>query len=105
MIPSADTGWVTVVPNRKECEEKCQQLLGDNCKTTYKKLKGDLTRKFTGELMSFLKDFKDKKVTTLELHKKLYPTIYQPLRFYGLPKVHKANTSLCPTVHSIGTIT
>ena len=29
MILPADKGWVTVVLNKKEYEEKCQQLLGD----------------------------------------------------------------------------
>ena len=37
MILPADKGWVTVVMNKKEYEDKCQQLLGDE--KTYKKLK------------------------------------------------------------------
>ena len=102
-ILPADKGRVTVVMNKKEYENKCKQLLGDE--KTYKRLKGDLTRKFKGEIVSILKDFKERKVITPELHKKLYPTVDQPPRFYGLPKVHKINTALRPIVSSIGTIT
>ena len=103
MILPADKGQVTVVLNTKEYEEKCQQLLGEE--NTYKKLKGDPTRKFKGELVSVLKDLKDRKVITSELQKKLHPTIEQPLRFYSLPKVLNVNTPLHPIVSSIDTIT
>ena len=57
------------------------------------------------EIVSILKDFKERKVITPELHKKLYHTVDQPPRFYGLPKVHKINTPLRPIVSSIRTIT
>ena len=77
--------------------------LGDE--KTYKKLKGDPTRKFKEELVSILKDFTERRVITSDLHEKLYPIVDQQPRFYGLPKVHKANSPLCPIVSSIGTIT
>ena len=77
--------------------------LGDD--KTYKKLKGDPTRKFKGELVSILKNFKERRVITSDLHEQLYPTADQPPRFYGFPKVHKANRPLRPIVSSIGTIT
>ena len=72
---------------------------------TYKKLKGDPTRKYKTELGNVLKELKDSKKITPVLHKKLYPTVDQPPRFYGLPKVHKKNTPLRPIVSFIGTIT
>ena len=72
MILPADKGRVTVVLNKKEYEEKRQQLLGDE--KTYKKLKGDPTKKFKAELVTVSKDLKDRKVITWELYKKLYPT-------------------------------
>ena len=56
------------------------------------------------ELGNVLKDLNDSKKITLVLHKKLYPTVDQPPRFYGLLKVHKKNTPLHPIVSSIGTI-
>ena len=54
------------------------------------------------ELGNLLRDLKERKITTPELHRKLYPTVYQPPHFYSLPKEHKNNT---PFVSSIGTIT
>ena len=69
MILPADKGRVTVVMNKKEYEDKCKQLLGDE--KTYKRLKGDPARKFKGEIVSILKDFKERKVITPEPHKKL----------------------------------
>ena len=56
-------------------------------------------------MVEALKDLKDRKVTDFVLHKKLYPTVDQPPRFYGLPKVHKPNMPLRPIVSSVGTIT
>ena len=68
-------------------------------------MKGDPTRKYKIELGNVLRDLKERKITTPELHTKLYPTVDQPPRFYGLPKVHKNNAPLRPIVSSIGTIT
>ena len=49
MFLPADEGRVTVILNKKEQEEKCQQPLRDE--NTYKKLKGDSTKKIKGELV------------------------------------------------------
>ena len=103
MILPADKGRITVIMNKSEYEEKCEQLLKEE--KTYKKLKGDPTRKYKMELGNVLKELKDSKKLTPGLHKKLYPTVDQPPRFYGLPKVHKKNTPMRPIVSSIGTIT
>ena len=35
----------------------------------------------------------------------IYPTSYDVPKFYGLPKIHKANVPLRPTVSSIGSLT
>ena len=103
MILPADKGRVTVVMKKSEYQEKCEHLLNDE--KTYKKLKGDPTRKYKAELGNVLRDLKDRKIITPDLHRKLYPTVDQPPRFYGLPKVHKNNIPLHPIVSSIGTIT
>ena len=103
MILPADKGRVTVVMKKSEYQEKCEHLLNDE--KTYKKLKGDPTRKYKAELGNVLRDLKDRKMITPDLHRKLYPTVDQPPRFYGLPKVHKNNIPLRPIVSSIGTIT
>jgi hypothetical protein len=103
MVLPADKGRVTVVIKKEEYLEKCQDLLKDE--KTYVKLKVDPTNKYKKDLVSILKDLKDRDVTTPALHKKLYPTCDQPPRFYGLPKVHKKNMPMRPIVSSIGTIT
>ena len=103
MILPADKGRVTVVMDKTEYTNKCNALLSDI--KTYKKLKLDPTSKYKKEIVSALKGLKDRKIITTDLHRNLYPTVDQPPRFYGLPKVHKAGTPLRPIVSSIGTIT
>ena len=88
---------------KSEYQEKCEHLLNDE--KTCKKQKGDPTRKYKAELRNVLRDLKDRKIITLDLHRKLYPTVDQPPRFYSLPKVHKNNIPLRLIVSSIGTIT
>ena len=73
--------------NKSEYEEKCEHLLKDE--KTCKKLSCDPTRKYKMELGNVLKDLKDSKKIAPVLHKKQYPTVEQPPRFYGLLKVHK----------------
>lgn len=46
---------------------------------------------------------RSKEAITPKMFRKLYPTVDQPPRFYGLPKVYKKNTPLRPIVSSIGT--
>ena len=71
---------------------------------TYQHVKTDPTSKYKKQFIAALKDLKDRNIITYELHRKLYPTVDQPPRFYGLPKVHKKDTPLRPIVSSIGTI-
>ena len=103
IVLPADKGRVTVVMNKKDYLKKCEDLLSDE--KTYSKLRSDPTAKYKKELVSALKELKDRKVINDPLHKRLYPTCDQPPRFYGLPKVHKPSMPLRPIVSSIGTIT
>ena len=94
---------VTVMMNKDDCYEKCNELLRDE--KTYQKLKSDPTNnKFKKEFVSNLKILKERKVINHALHMKFYPTVDQPPRFYGLPKIHKGNMPIRPIVCSIGTI-
>ena len=102
MIMPADKGRITVVLDKSEYIGKCHVLLKDG--KTYRKLKSDPTNKYRKELVEKLKELKDKNKISLDLYRKLYPTMDQPPRFYGLPKVHKAGYPLRPIVSSIGTI-
>ena len=96
MILPANKGRVIAVM-------KCNGLLKDE--KTYLKLKSDPTNKFKKEFVSNLKGLKDRKVIDHALHMKFYLMVDQPSKFYGLPKVHKANVPMRPIVSSIGTIT
>ena len=61
MILPADKGRIMVIMYKSEYE-KCEQLLKDE--KTYKKLKGDPTRKYKMKLGNILKDLKDSKTIT-----------------------------------------
>ena len=54
--------------------------------------------------MDTLQDLKEREVIDNTLYKKLYPTNDQPPRFYGLPKIHKADKQLQLIVRLIQTI-
>ena len=73
--------------------DKCiMKVLRDE--KTYQRLKSDPTNTFKKEFVSDLKDLKNRKVIHHPLHMKLYSTVHQPNRFYGLPKIYKANRLL-----------
>ena len=77
MILPADKGRVRVVIKKSEYQEKCEHLLNDE--KMYKNLKGDPTRKYKVELSNVLRDLKDRKIITLDLHRKLYtPWLISP---------------------------
>ena len=101
MILLADKGRVTVM-KKSEYQEMCEKLLNDD--KTYRKLKGDPTRKYKIELGNVLRDLKERKIITPELHRKLYPTVDQPPHFYART-IHKNNAPIRPIVSSIGMIT
>ena len=68
------------------------------------KLKRDPTSKYKDKFVDALQDLKERGVIDKGLYKKLCPTTDQPLQFYDLPKVQKADMLLQPIVSSIGTI-
>ena len=57
------------------------------------------------KLISLLKDIKQTGGLTTHKYKQLYPTSAVPLKFYGLPKIHKTGTPLRPIVSSWESIT
>ena len=56
------------------------------------------------EFVHVLQDLKERGVIDKGLYKMLYPTTDESPRFYGLPKLHKADMPLQPIVRSIRTI-
>ena len=72
---------------------------------TYEPLKKDPINLYKTKLVNILRDWKTNKSISDNLYHRLYPTSDLPPRFYGLPKIHKANIPLRPIVSSIGNIT
>ena len=105
MILPADKGIATVVMNKNDYYEKCRPNEHLRDEKSYQKLKSDPTNKFKKEFVSNQKDLKDRKVMdhALGLHMKLYPTVDQLPRFYGLPKIHKVYMPMRLIISSIGT--
>jgi predicted GIY-YIG superfamily endonuclease len=103
MILGADKGRATVVMNTVDYKRKVQSLLED--KDTYEKLKKDPTNIYKNRLISILREWKNKRSITDNLYHRIYPTSDIAPKFYGLPKIHKANVPLRPIVSSIGNIT
>ena len=102
-ILPADKGRCAVVMNTEEYVSKCEDLLPDE--STYVKLSRDPTQKYKKEIADQLRGLKETGMLSNNLYRRLYPTTDTAPRFYGLPKVHKANLPLRPIVSSIGSIT
>ena len=102
-ILPADKGKCTVVLDTETYHQKCSALLSDD--KTYQKLSRDPTQGYKKQLVSILKDLKDKGAIDQALYYKLYPTTETPPKFYGLPKIHKKDNPLRPIVSSRGSIT
>ena len=75
--------------DRTAYNNKAQKLLEDG--GTYKEIKTDPTNKLKNKLINLL-------------YKKMYPTGAVAPKFYGLPKIHKRDIPLRPTVSSRGSI-
>ena len=95
IVLPADKGRVTVVIKKEDYLEKCTSLLKDE--RTYLKMKRDPTSKYKETFVEALQDLKERGVIDKGLYKKLYPTMDQPSQFYGLPKVHRADTNAALT--------
>ena len=102
VILPADKGVAIVVMDREEYNKKAQALLED--RGTYKILKAEPTNRMKTKLINLLKKIKSEGGTNDSLYKKMYYTGVVPPKFYGLPKVHKRDIPLRPTVSSRGSI-
>ena len=106
VVLTVDKGVALVVMDKSQYIDKCMALLNDTkvykpCKDTTKKLHRDIQeslRKLNREHgTSRLYDWS-------KLYNKLLPTgnSSPAPRFYGLPKIHKANCPMCPIVSACG---
>ena len=69
----------------------------------YQLLNEDLTDSLTRKLSQMLPTLKHHGHISVAVYNKTRPGHKQPLRIYSLPKIHKANTPLRPTVFCVNT--
>ncbi|CAB4041662.1 Hypothetical predicted protein, partial [Paramuricea clavata] len=93
---SADKARVTVVMNKTEYREKMDNLVSDD--KTYKKLKSDPSKKLQLKLNEKLYPLHQANILKRPLYSRLYCSVAQTPKLYGLPKIHKENTPLRPIV-------
>ncbi|XP_070576839.1 uncharacterized protein [Ptychodera flava] len=105
MCLTADKGNAMVVMDAEDYKGKINKML--SVTSTYEKLKNDPTTKSQRQLCNILKSIKDKGELPDHLYNKLRPAgrSTPAPKFYGLPKIHKADVPLRPIVSSIGSCT
>ena len=84
-----------VVMDKQDYINKANQLLNQN---TYKVISKDPTNTIKNKLINILKGIKTKTGLGTNIYKSMYPTGCVPPKLYGLPKIHKPDTPLRPTV-------
>ena len=110
VVLTADKGVVLVVMDKNQYIDKCMALLDDT--KVYKPCK-DTTRKLHRDVQEALQKLNREHGTnrlswwSKMYYNKLFPTgnSSPAPRFYGLPKIHKANCPMCPIVSACGTAT
>ena len=102
MVLTVDKGVSMVVLDREEYTAKLKELLHQ---PNYKILKTDPTNKYKSKLIALLKSIKAEDGIDDNTYRRLYPTGAVPLKYYGLPKVHKPGIPLRPIISSIGSVT
>ena len=91
-----------VIMDRQDYINKANHLLNQN---TYRSIAKDTTNSIKNKLINILKRVKSQTGLDSNTYKSMYPTGCVPSKFYGLPKIHKADTPLRPIVSSCGSVT
>ena len=102
IVLTADKGVAIVIMNRQDYIVKANHLLNQN---TYRSITKDPTNSIKNKLINILKRVKSQPGLDSNTYKSMYPTGCVPPKFYGLPKIHKPDTPLRPTVSSCGSVT
>ena len=102
MILTTDKGVSIVVMDKEEYTRKAEELLSQ---PSYKNIPTDPTNKYKNKLITLLKKIKTEGGIDEATYRRLYPTGASPLKFYGLPKVHRSGMPFRPIVSSIGSVT
>ena len=82
-----------VVMDRKDYIDKVTDLLFQQA---YRTIDRDSTNKLKAKLITLLRKIKREMGSEDHIYKYLYPTGCTSPTFYGLPKIHEANTSSGP---------
>ena len=102
IVLTADKGVAMVIMDRQDYINKANHLLNQS---TYRSIAKDPTSSIKNKLISILKRVKNQTGLDSNTYKSMYPTGCVPPKFYGLPKIHKPDTPLRPTVSSCGSVT
>ncbi|BHF68992.1 hypothetical protein SprV_0301203300 [Sparganum proliferum] len=103
IILPADKGRSTVVLDKSDYQNKVHDLLEDQ--HSYKQCRANEMKNLITRINKSLRNFRAKGAITLNDWFSMKPTDTAAARFYGLPKVHKANVPLRPIVSLRGTPT
>ena len=102
IVLTADKGVAMVIMDRQDYISKANNLLSQN---TYRFIPWDPTNTIKNKLINILKRVKSQTGLNNQTYKAMYPTGCVPPKFYGLPKIHKLDTSLRPITSSCGSVT
>ena len=94
-ILPADKGRATVILDKEDYIEKCNEHLTSR---PYTKLKKDPTSSIVSKVTKKLMELRDNNLIEQQEYFKLKQTGTQLPRFYGLPKIHKDGTPMRPIV-------
>ena len=102
---AADKGVALVVMDKTEYITKCEALIQDN--SVYQHLSKHTSPTIHKELIKILQDYKNNNFISETDYTHLRPHGFNSTaaRFYGLPKIHKDNVSMCPIVSACDTAT
>ena len=89
MIHTADKGVALVVLDTVDYIRKAKEILEDT--NTYRVIQTDPTSRLKNKLINMLRRIKTATGIHDNIYRKMYPTGASPPKFYGLPKIHKAN--------------
>ena len=95
-----------VVVNKTDYFKTILKIINDTNK--YAKLESDSTFNREGSLQRFLRNLKKNGKIEKDIYNSIYPSGSQPVRIYGLPKMHKLQSSNAvppfrPTASSVHT--
>ena len=102
IILTAYKGVSMVVMDKEEYIKKSEELLKQ---PTYKEVTTDPATKYKNRLINLLRSIKTEGGIDNTTYRRPYPTGAGSPKYYGLPKLHKADVPLRPIISSWGSAT